>query len=59
MTIIDEIIETLSKLDPDELTTAEKYLAWLKLRRQVNHYFYFRAHWIDQQKAHAGNAHWI
>lgn len=73
MNIVEEITAALLSAKPDDLEMARRYLKWLKMRRKINHRFYFRAHWVDHQKTpgkisqaskpllekHQYRAHWL
>ena len=51
----DEIYELLFNLHPKDLKRLQQYVRWVQIRRMVNNFFYFRAHWIQSPKL---KAHW-
>ena len=56
MNPIHEIFIALMAAGPDDLDAVRRYIQWIKVRRQVNHRFYFAAHWVERsKKLH----HWV
>ena len=53
--IIEEIRAALLLANPNDLELFKRYLKWMMIRKQVNHRFYFQAHWITRPLIY----HWI
>lgn len=55
MTPIEEIVTALLLLGYEDFENAKRYLAWMQVRRRINHRFYFAAHWVEPR----GTYHWV
>jgi hypothetical protein len=53
----EDIIAALASSDRADLANIRHYIAWIRIRRKVNHHFYFQAHWITRPEP--CRVHWI
>lgn len=51
----EDIIAALASSHPADLVKIRRYVAWIRLRRQIDRHFYIRAHWVDAP----ARVHWI
>lgn len=47
---IADILHALADTHPADMLNIRRYLAWIKIRRRINHRFFFQAHWICKNK---------
>jgi hypothetical protein len=52
---MDEFRRALLQLHSSDLPVIRRYVAWVRLRRQVQDAFYLRAHWVRPLARY----HWV
>ena len=58
MDLLNQLYQALRESDPADLPMIRNYIAWVRVRRQVHHFFYLRAHWVQRPQSPA-RAHWL
>jgi hypothetical protein len=59
MNTAEEIYSALLLTRPGDLAEVRKYIQWIMIRRRINGYFYFAAHWVTRPSARDARAHWV
>lgn len=60
MDIDEQIAQAVFESHYEDLSTIRKYIAWVKLRRKVHHWFYPSVHWIGAgSKTNTQYGHWV
>ena|GEM_PF-3457452 len=60
MSIDEQIFLALVQSDPNDLPAIRRYIAWVKMRRQIHNHFYMFPHWILPHKSQEPKKyHWV